>query len=107
VRTAMLPRWDIHPEMITHTRIIDLKTGQPYEDYSPRFMENWEWTTGRSVDEIAAYIAYALGILRDVGLPCEGITTPGGFGNRELPQLAQASAGGVRDVVKADVPHYL
>jgi hypothetical protein len=69
-------------------------------------MENWEWTTGRSVDEIAAYIAYALRILREVGLPCEGITTPGGFGNRALPQLAQASAEAVRDVFKAEVPHY-
>ncbi|HAB15701.1 MAG TPA: hypothetical protein PLX89_01700 [Verrucomicrobiota bacterium] len=106
VRTGMMPRWDIHPEMITHTRVIDLSTGQPYQDFSPRFMENWEWTTGRSVDEIAAYIAYALRILRDVGLPCEGITTPGGFGNRALPQLAQASGEALRDVFKAEIPHY-
>ena len=24
VRTLMLPNWDIHPEMVTHTRVIDL-----------------------------------------------------------------------------------
>lgn len=106
VRTVMLPNWDIHPEMITHTRVIDLSTGQPFADTSPRFMENWEWTTGRSVDEIAQYLAYALRILRDVGLPCEGITTPGGFGNRALPQLSQASLESVRDVFHAEVPHY-
>ena len=54
-------------------------------------MENWDWTTGRSADEIADYMTYALQILKNVGLPCEGITTPGGFGNQALPQLAQAT----------------
>jgi len=44
VRTLMAPNWDIHPEMITHTRVIDLKTGHPYPEVSPRFMENWEWS---------------------------------------------------------------
>ncbi len=106
VRTVMLPNWDIHPEMVTHTRVIDRKTGHPYPELSPKFMENWEWTTGRSVDEIASYQAYALGILREVGLPCEGITTPGGYGNKALPQLSQASLESVRDVFKAEIPHY-
>ena len=29
VRTLMVPNWDIHPEMITHTRVIDSTTGHP------------------------------------------------------------------------------
>lgn len=106
VRTLMMPNWDIHPEMVTHTRVIDTKTGHPYPDPSPKFMENWEWTTGRSVDEIADYMAYALRILKNVGLPCEGITTPGGFGTRARPQLAQATLQSVRDVFGAEIPHY-
>src|SRR5262245_16986897 len=106
VRTVMLPNWDIHPEMVTHTRVIDIRTGHPYPDHSLKFMENWEWTTGRSVDEIASYLAYALQILKNVGLPCEGITTPGGFGNKALPQLAQATLQSVRDVFQAEIPHY-
>src|SRR5262245_23165803 len=106
VRSLMLPNWDIHPEMVTHTRIIDTKTGHPYPEYSLKFMENWEWTTGRSADEIAGYMAYALQILKNIGLPCEGITTPGGFGNRALPQLAQATRQSLRDVFNAEIPHY-
>jgi hypothetical protein len=102
----MTLNWDIHPEMVTHTRVIDLRTGHPYEDHSLRFMENWEWTTGRSADEIAAYMSYALTILKNVGLPCEGITTPGGFGGKALPQLAQATLQAVRDVYRAEIPHY-
>jgi hypothetical protein len=101
----MLPNWDIHPEMVTHTRVIDTKTGHPHTDHSLKFMENWEWTTGRSVDEIADYLAYALRILKNVGLPCEGVTTPGGFGGKALVQLSQAALQSVRDVYQAEVPH--
>ena len=106
VRSVMMPNWDIHPEMVTHSRVIDTKTGHPFADHSLRFMENWEWTTGRSADEIASYLAYALNILKNVGLPCEGITTPGGFGGKALPQLAQASLQSVRDVFNSEIPHY-
>ena len=106
VRTLMLPNWDIHPEMVTHTRVIDLATGHPYPDHSTKFMENWDWTTGRSADELGAYLAYALRILREVGLPCEGVTTPGGFGAKALPELAVATGQAVRDVFKAEIPHY-
>jgi hypothetical protein len=106
VRSRVLPGWDIHPEMVTHTRVIDLKTGHPYPDDSLAFMENWEWTTGKSVDELTAYLAYALDILKTVGLPCEGVTTPGGFGARVLPELARASYESVRHVFGAEIPHY-
>jgi len=106
VRTLMTPNWDIHPEMVTHTRVIDTKTGHPFPDVSLKFMENWDWTTGKSVDEIADYQAYALRILKNVGLSCEGITTPGGYGNRARPQLARATLQAVRDVFGSEIPHY-
>jgi hypothetical protein len=41
VRKLMVPDRDIHPEMVSHTRVIDTKTGRPYEDSSEYFMENW------------------------------------------------------------------
>jgi hypothetical protein len=106
VRNVMVPNWDIHPEMVTHTRVIDLKTGHPHADHSLKYMENWEWTTGRSAEEIAEYMAYALRILKNIGLPCEGITTPGGFGAKALPQLAQATSMSVREVYGTEIPHY-
>jgi hypothetical protein len=106
VRTLMMPSWDIHPEMITHTRVIDLKTGHPYPERGLGYQENWEWTTGRSADELTDYMVYALQILKNVGLPCEGITTPGGFGNRVLAELAQATLRSCRAVFDAEIPHY-
>ncbi|MEM9660170.1 MAG: hypothetical protein AAF961_17535, partial [Planctomycetota bacterium] len=106
VRDFMTPNWDIHPEMVSHTWVINTMTGRPYPEKSPRFMENWQWTDGKSVDELADYLSYALRILKNVDLPCEGLTTPGGFGNRVLPQLAQATLESCRDVFGAEIPHY-
>jgi hypothetical protein len=101
-----MPNWDIHPEMVSHTRVIDIKTGIPYPSATPEFMENWEWSQTKSADELAAYQVYALNILKEAGLTCRGITTPGGYGSRNQENLALASMQSVRDVFGASVPHF-
>ncbi len=106
VRDFMTEDWDIHPEMVTHTWVINTKTGRPYKERSEAFMENWGWSVGRSADELADYLAYALRLIRNVGLPCEGITTPGGFGSRSLKALSEATLESVRDVFSTEIPHY-
>ncbi len=106
VQQLMLPNWDIHPEMITHTRVIDLKTGRPCQDFSPAHMENSYPQEDVSTDYLASYLAYALRILKNCDLPCEGITTPGGFGNRVRDKLPYAVFEAVRDVYGTDLPHY-
>ena len=106
VRDLMVPNWDIHPEMITHTRVIDLKTGRPLQEISPATMENSYPRTKKSVDELAAYLAYALRILKNCDLPCEGVTTPGGFGNLVKSELSLAVHEAVRDVYGSELPHY-
>lgn len=109
VRDFLLPDWDIHPEMISHTRVVDPKSGRPLpqrEDGS-YWMENGGWTEGRSVDEIAEYIALALRILRNIELPCEGFTTPGGFGNKAKDFLEIAGREAIREVFpETEIPHY-
>ncbi len=106
VRELMVPRWDIHPEMITHTRLIDLKTGRPHAEISAATMENSFPQTDISVDQLTEYLAYALRILKNCELPCEGITTPGGFGNKVKQKLPQAVFEAVRDVYGTELPHY-
>ena len=106
VRELMVPNWDIHPEMITHTRVINLKTGRPINEISPATMENSYPQENKSVDELAAYLAYALRILKNCDLPCEGVTTPGGFGNLVKPELSLAVHDAVRDVFGSELPHY-
>jgi hypothetical protein len=106
VRELMVPDWDIHPEMVSHTRVIDIKTGKPFPFPTPEYMENWEWSQKKSADELAAYQVYALNILKEAGLPCEGLTTPGGYGGQNQNNLALGSLDALRDVYKAEIPHY-
>lgn len=107
VRELMLPDWDIHPEMITHTRVIELKTGRPLEEISPATMENSFPQEKKSVDELASYLSYALQILQNCDLPCEGITTPGGFGNGVEAELSLAVQEAIRNIdSRVEVPHY-
>lgn len=106
VRDFMTTDWDIHPEMISHTRVINLKTGLPYPDPTPEYMENWEWSQNKSADELAAYLAYALNILKESGFTCEGVTTPGGFGHRNMDNLAMANLQACRDVYRSEIPHF-
>lgn len=106
IRELMVPNWDIHPEMITHTRVIDLKTGRPKEEINAGTMENSYPQEKKSVDELASYLSYALRILERCDLPCEGITTPGGFGNLVKSELSLAVDQAVRDVYPVEIPHY-
>jgi hypothetical protein len=106
VRELIMPNWDIHPEMVSHTRVIDIKTGRPYPYATPEYMENWEWSQKKSADELAAYQAYALNILKDAGLNCEGLTTPGGYGGQNQDNLALGTKQSVQDVFGTAVSHY-
>lgn len=106
VREFLMPDWDIHPEMVTHTWVINPKTGRAFDERSDKYLENWEWSQNKSADELATYMAFALNVQKNAGLTCEGITTPGGFGNKNRDALARGTFQAVRDVFKAEIPHY-
>ena len=106
VRTLMVPNWDIHPEIVSHTWVVDTKTGRPFPERTSAFMENWGWSEDKSADQLADYMSYALRILKNVGFQCDGITTPGGFGIRSLPELAEGTLHACRDVFRCEIPHY-
>lgn len=106
VRETMTDNWDIHPEMISHTRVINTKTGLPYPYASPEYMENWEWSQNKSSDELANYIGFALNVLKEAGFVCEGITTPGGFGSRNMENLAMGTLEAQKDVYQTEIPHF-
>jgi len=106
IRELAQPNWDIHSEMISHTRVIDIKTGLPFPSPTPDFMENWEWSQEKSADELGEYIAYSLNILKDAGLYCEGVTTPGGFGHRNISNLAKGTQYAVREIYGGNIAHF-
>jgi len=76
--------FDLTPEMLTHTRVVDLKTWQLTE----------EWEQGEWVDPpeqlLTDYIAAAMQLLKNVGIACEGVTSPGAFGKRKEIAYARA-----------------
>jgi hypothetical protein len=106
VRNHVTRHWDIHPEMISHTRVIDTKTGLPFPHASPEYMENWEWSQEKSRDELANYISYAVHVLKEAGFYCDGVTTPGGFCHRNKTNLAAATLDAVKEHYNANVSHF-
>ena len=69
--------FDLTPEMLTHTHVVDLKTWKLTEQW-----EQGEWVDP-PVDQLTEYIATAMQLLKNVGIPCEGVTSPGAFGKRK------------------------
>ncbi len=106
VQELMMPNWDIHPEMVSHTWAIDTRTGRPYPYRTAAYLENTGFSVGKSAEFLAEYMAYALRILKNAGFRCQGVTTPGGFGSRVKPQLAQGTLEACRDVFATEIPHY-
>jgi len=69
-------------------------------------MENWEWSQNKSSDELTEYLAYALNILKEAGFYCDGLTTPGGFGTRNMSNLATATMEAVNETYNTGVSHF-
>ena len=70
VREGIAPRMDITPEFLTHMQAYNLKTKgfqHIYEDV---------WISKAPPDEIVEYFVLAFQILKNVGLPATGITSP-------------------------------
>jgi hypothetical protein len=54
-RDLIGPRFDLMLEMVTHTRVIDIKTNRPLPEANPNTMENQYPPTRRSADELATH----------------------------------------------------
>lgn len=104
-REVIHQAFDITPEMITHTFVVDLKTFQPLES---RIWEQYEWATLPEDQEelLTEYIATACQILHNVGLTPEGVTSPGGFGGRPLELYAKLTGIAVREVTGNPTPYF-
>ncbi len=76
--------FDLTPEMLTHTRVVDLKTWQLTEAW-----EQYEWTDPPE-ELLTDYIAAAMQLLRNAGITCEGVTSPGSFGIKKESAYARA-----------------
>ena len=68
-------------------------------------MENWGWSEGKSADQLADYMGFALKILKNAGLECEGSRRPAASAivrcrlARRRSRLAATSS-------TTEIPHY-
>jgi len=92
--------FDLTPEMLTHTHVVDLKTWALTRDWEQR-----EWVDP-PVERLTDYIAAAMELLRNVGIACEGVTSPGAFGQRKEAAYAQATLDAALRVNNNPRPFY-
>ena len=103
-REVITPAYDITPEMITHTVVVDPKTCKPLES---GIWEQYDWNN-LPVDQeelVIDYITTACQILKNVGLTPEGVTSPGGFGN-PLDFYAKVVGIAAREVTGNPTPYF-
>jgi hypothetical protein len=74
VREELSQFFDITPEILTHAKTLDLSTMTLLEE------NEREWATHQTEETLTPYIAYALRILKDVGIDANGVTSPWDFG---------------------------
>ena len=103
-REVITPAFDITPEMITHTVVVDPKTCKPLES---GIWEQYDWNN-LPVDQeelVIDYITTACQILENVGLTPEGVTSPGGFGD-PLDFYAKVVGIAARGVTGNPTPYF-
>ncbi|MBM3887535.1 MAG: hypothetical protein FJ388_00250 [Verrucomicrobia bacterium] len=94
------PNFDLTPEMLTHTAVVDLKTWRLTEAWEQR-----EWVDP-PVEPLTDYITAAMQLLRNVGIACEGVTSPGVFGSKKESAYARAVLDAALRVNRNPQPFY-
>ena len=92
--------FDLTPEMLTHTRVVDLKTWELTDQW-----EQGEWVDP-PVDRLTEYIATAMQLLKNVGIACDGVTSPGAFGKRKEEAYSRAVLDAALQVNNNPRPFY-
>ena len=100
-REIIWPNFDLTPELLTHTAVVDLETFTLTEEW-----EQVEWVNPPIDNRLTDYIITAMEMLNNVGIPCEGVTSPGAFGKRQEEAYSKAVLTASREVNKNPCPFY-
>ncbi len=74
VRTRVAKQFSLCPEMLTHAGAVDLATGGILP------VNEKQWAASQDASTLTPYIAKALTLFREAGLPVCGVTSPWDFG---------------------------
>lgn len=100
MQTALGPRFDFCPEMITHNLTLDLETG----GFLPENENDWSQKQDRHT--LTPYIAHALSILKDAGVDATGVTSPWAFGAQVVEEYEAAIVAAQKQVCGRDYSWY-
>ncbi|MDE0086694.1 MAG: hypothetical protein OXU23_13330 [Candidatus Poribacteria bacterium] len=100
-REIIWPNFDLTPEMLTHTAVVDLETLALTEEW-----EQVEWVNPPIDNRLTDYIITAMEMLNNVGIPCEGVTSPGAFGKRQEAAYAKAVLTASQEINNDPRPFY-
>ena len=100
-REIIWPNFDLTPELLTHTAVVDLETLTLTEEW-----EQVEWVNPPVDNRLTDYIITAMEMLNNVGIPCEGVTSPGAFGKRQEEAYSKAVLTASREVNNNPCPFY-
>ena len=98
-RRSLSPRFDIHPKALSSTLAVKLSDMSLHAGVSEH-----AWLSGQDEQTLALYLATAMGILRDAGLPSHGTTKPCDVGiNADV--LARAALAAEETINGRSVTH--
>ncbi|MBE7042243.1 MAG: hypothetical protein E7399_01965 [Ruminococcaceae bacterium] len=92
VKTRLVPHFSIGPEMLTHNKAVDLKTG----DALP--LREDEWASSQDKTTLTPYIAHAVSILQKAGFDVSGLTSPWQMGIDVEEEYTAAISKAIFDV---------
>ena len=102
VKTRVTPRFTICPEILSHHKAVDLKTGKPLE------MSEKIWALSQDRSTLTPYIALALSLLKQAGFDAFGVTSPWDFGITIEDEYVAAISQAVFDITgKTDAWYFL
>ena len=92
VKTRLLPRFTVGPEMLTHHKAVDLATGEALS------MNERDWASTQDRTTLTPYISKALQILKDAGFSPIGVTSPWDFGIEVEDEYEASISHAVQDI---------
>ncbi|MCG9129628.1 hypothetical protein JT359_18720 [Candidatus Poribacteria bacterium] len=100
-REIIWPNFDLTPEMLTHTAVMNLDSLTPTEEW-----EQVEWVNPPIDNRLTDYIITSMEMLNNVGIPCEGVTSPGAFGKQQEDAYSKAVLTASKEVNNNSCPFY-
>jgi hypothetical protein len=100
-KTEITPKFDIGPELLTHTRALNLKTGKLISGISEH-----DWSQKQNSSALEKYIGFAFQILKNAGLNPTGVTSPCNFGMHVEGEYVKAILEAAKKVLGLKVVWY-